>query len=237
MRRLKTAFLGRIVTALAIACAGTSFGQDEETAGEAAPAGEVAATEAHAGEEHTAAHDEDLGHGNAGSELLEAAEFKSDLAIYTFVVFLGLLAILARFAWPQVVAALEARERHIADHISAAEGKHDEAKQLLAQHEAKLAGAADEVRALLEEARRDAEHTKAEIIAEAKKAAQDEAQRAVREVEQAKNAALVELANRSANAAIELAGTVVRQQIDPTRQAEIIREALGKLSTGTPSNN
>ena len=115
-------------------------------------------------------HAEDLGHGNASAQLNDASEFKTDLAIYTIVVFLLLLAILSKFAWPVVIEALEEREKKIEGNISAAAAKHDEAKQLLAEHEAKLARAADEVRELLEEARRDAEHTKGQIIAEAKQA-------------------------------------------------------------------
>jgi F-type H+-transporting ATPase subunit b len=160
-----------------------------------------------------------------------------DLAIWTGVVFVVLMLVLGKFAWPAICEALDQREQRIADHMAAAEAKHEESKRLLAQHEAKLASAADEVRELLEEARRDAEHTKSQIIAEAKKAAQEESQRAVREVEQAKDAALHELAQKSADAAIELATNVVRQQINPERQAEIIREALGKLAVNTASHN
>ena len=218
---------------LVLLAADTGVGQQDEPADDPARA-----VESQAGDDHAAdAHHEDLGHGNAGPKLTDANDPRTDLAIYTFVVFLGLLAILSKFAWPKIVAALEARERHIADHIAAAEAQHEEARQLLAQHEAKLAGAADEVRALLEEARRDAEHTKGEIIAEARRAAQDESKRAIRELEQAKDAALDELAKRSADAAIELAGKVVRQQIDPVRQSEIIREALAKLAAGSASQN
>ena len=121
----------------------------------AAPAVEAA------GAEHAAAaHHGELTHGNAGAQSEDMLEFKSDLAIYTFVVFILLLAILGKFAWPTIIKALEQRERTINDHIAAAEARHEDAKRLFAEHEAKLAAAAGEVRALLEEARRDAEHTK-----------------------------------------------------------------------------
>jgi F-type H+-transporting ATPase subunit b len=183
-------------------------------------------------------HADDASHGgNADAGEPNPLAVDLDLAIWTAVIFAALLLVLSKFAWPQITAALLAREKHITNQIAAAEAKHEEAKQLLAQHEARLAGAADEVRALLEEARRDAEHTKSQIIAEAKKAAQEESQRAVREVEQAKDAALHDLAKRSADAAIELASNVVRQQINPDRQAEIIREALGKLAANSASRN
>ena len=110
-------------------------------------------------------------------------------------------------------------------------------KDLLAQHEAKLAGAADEVRQLLEEARRDAEHTKSQILTEAKKAADLERDRAVRDVERAADHAMKNLAETSANLAIDLAGKVVRQNISADQQAQLVREALSTLAASSPSEN
>lgn len=160
-----------------------------------------------------------------------------DLAIWTLVVFAILFAVLMKFAWPQIAAALDERERSIAANIEAAEAKHEEAKRLLAEHEARLAAAAGEVRELLEEARRNAEHTKGRIVAEAKRAAQEESARAIREVEQAKSSAMHELAISSANLAIELTRKVVHEQLSKEKQDQIVREALGKLVTTEPSQN
>lgn len=182
-------------------------------------------------------HSENLGHGNAGAQLNDASEFKTDLAIYTIVVFLLLLAILSKFAWPVVTAALEEREKRIEGNIAAAEAKHEESKRLLAEHEAKLARAADEVRELLEEARRDAEHTKSQIVAEAKKAADQERDRAVRDVDRAADNAMKSLATASANLAVDLAGKVVKQNITPDQQAQLVREAISRLAASSPSEN
>jgi F-type H+-transporting ATPase subunit b len=159
-----------------------------------------------------------------------------DLAIWTGVVFLLLFAILSYFAWPQIAAAVDERDRRIADNIRAAEQKHEQAKRLLAEHEAKLATAAGEVRALLDEARRDAEHTKSSIVAEARKAAEDEKVRALRDIERAKDGAIHELAIASANVAVDLAGKVIRDKLTPEQNNRLVRDALAKLG-GTPSNN
>ena len=161
-----------------------------------------------------------------------------DLAIWTGIIFLVLLVVLGKFAWPPIVEALEQRERRIADQIAAAEAKHEEAKQILAQHEARLASAADEVRALLEEARRDAEHTKAQIVAEARQAAQTEHDRALRDVQQATDVAMKQLAETSAVLAIQLASKVVQEEISPAQQDRLVREAVGRLAASpTPSHN
>lgn len=179
----------------------------------------------------------DLGHGNAGAQLEDASEFKTDLAIYTVVVFLLLLAILSKFAWPVVSQALVEREKRIEDSIASAEAMQAEAKQLLAQQEAKLAGAADQVRGLLEEARRDAEHTKAQIVAEAKQAADAERDRAVRDVQRAAEYAMKDIAEKIANQSVELAGMIVRQNITPDQQSKLVRDALSQLTAAEPSKN
>jgi F-type H+-transporting ATPase subunit b len=176
----------------------------------------------------------DLGHGDASSALESPADFRTDLAIYTFMVFLLLLAILAWLAWPKISAALEEREKRIEASIAAADAKHEEAKRLLAEHEARLASAAAEVKAMLEEARRDAEATKMEIVAEAQKAAKAERDRAVREIEIAADHALKNVAESSANLAIELAEKVIRESINPAKQQELVRSALAKMNA---SNN
>ncbi|MEX0610772.1 MAG: hypothetical protein WD229_01520, partial [Pirellulales bacterium] len=67
--------------------------------------------------------------------------------------------------------------------------------------------------------------------------AKDESARAVREIERAKDAAVQELAVASANMAIDLARKVVREQLTPEQQNQIVREALGKMATAAPSKN
>lgn len=159
--------------------------------------------------------------------------FDPDLAVWTGIVFLVLLTVLGKFAWGPVVAALDQRERQIADDIASAANKHEEAKELFADHEQKLAGAADEVREMLEEARRDAEHTKSEILAEAKAAAQAEHDRAMRDVQNAKDAALKEIGEFGANFAVQLAGKIVEKELTAEDHTRLIRESISNF----PSRN
>src|SRR5882672_8365684 len=53
--------------------------------------------------------------------------FSTDLALWTLVVFVVLFLVLKKFAWPQITAALEERERKIADNIARAEALQNEA--------------------------------------------------------------------------------------------------------------
>lgn len=163
--------------------------------------------------------------------------WQSDLAIFTAVVFLLLLLILWRFAWGPIRDGLDKREQGVADHIAAAERQHEEAKQFLSQYESKLAAAAGEVRELLEEARRDAEHTKEEIVAAAKAEAQAERDRALTEINTARDQALKDLAERSADMAVDLAGRIVQSQMSKDDHAALIKEAVGGFVQSSPSNN
>ncbi len=195
-----------------------------------------------------AAEHEDHGDGHEAAAHAEAdphaadgkvnpLSFDPDLAIFTAIVFGCLVFMLGKFAWPTIAAALTEREKRIEGNIADAEAMNAEAKNMLAQHEAKLATAADEVRELLEEARRDAELTKSQIIAEAKDAADKERERAVREVDIAADRAMHSLAETSANLAVDLAGKVVQQNITADQQAALVRDALGSLTSNSPSQN
>jgi F-type H+-transporting ATPase subunit b len=214
----------RVATvAAAIVAVRPCMAQPEHAEADAAHAATAAAHEAEAAE-----------HGGGDPNPLAV---DPDLAIWTLVVFALLFLVLRTFAWPQITAALEEREKKIADNIAAAEAQNAEARRILAEHEAKLAAAAGEVRALLEEARRDAEHTKGSIIAEARKAAEGEKERAILEIDRAKDGALHELAVHAANTAIDLAKTVTARELSTERNNELIRDAMAKLPRRQPSSN
>lgn len=178
------------------------------------------------GQDHGAHAGDDGAHAAAEPNPLT---FDPDLAIFTGIVFVVLLGVLGKFAWPVIIEALEVRERRIEEHIAAAEQKHRESQDLLAQHEQRLAQTAEEIRALMEEARRDAEATRNQILAEAKTAAQAEHDRAVREIRNATDGALKTLAETSAAQALDLAGKIVQQKLEPSDHDRLIREALGKF--------
>lgn len=182
------------------------------------------------------------GHGvdtHAGADmktLEDPSELKWDLAIYSGVVFALLLVILWKFAWGPICEGLEKREKRIADNITAAEEAGEDARKLIAQYQDKLDGAAGEVRELLEEARRDAEQAKAQIVAEAKASADEEWQRTERKIETATVQALKELAEASADNAIDLAGRIVQAQLSKEDHAALITQSIQRFR-GSPSEN
>ena len=99
---------------------------------------------------------------------------ETDLALWTAVVFLCLLAMLWKFAWKPMAAGLDKREQNVADQIAQAEAANQKAKDILADYERKLAAAEEQVRGILEQGRRDAEQLGRELIDKAKEEAKAE---------------------------------------------------------------
>lgn len=201
---------------------------------------DAAADADHAAGQDEHGHHAEIGHnpphGMSATQFESPADFKSDLAIWSFAVFALLLLLLTRFAWKPIMAALEKRERSIADQIASAERANDESKRMLASYERRLAEASDEVRAMLEEARRDAESTKQAILAEARKGADEEQARARREIGLARDEALSQIAERAGRLAVDVAGKFLRGQLSADDQSRLVRDAVASI-TPAPSVN
>jgi len=174
--------------------------------------------------------------GHGGAEI-NPLDFQSDLAIWTAVVFLVLMAILWKFAWRPITEALDKREQRIADQIASAEQANVDARKLLEDYHRKLGDSEAEVRAILEQGRRDAEEAGRRILETTRDEARREKDRAVREIDAAAGEALQELAERSADLAIELAKKIVQTKIDRADHAQLIEQAVADFSKIQPGKN
>lgn len=176
--------------------------------------------------------------GEGGNEALNPlTSFKRDTAFFTAVVFGLLMLILWKWAWRPIADSLDKREQRIAGEIAAAEKANLDARQLLADYQAKLAGSEAKVREILEQGRRDAELLGRELLDKARAEADLERQRALRDIETATAGALKELAERSATLAVELAGKILRQRLDPKAHAQLIDEAVSRFAGAKRNGN
>ena len=191
----------------------------------------AAAAKTGKGGHHEAIGERDLEKGK------DPTSIRTDLAIYTAIVFLIVLIVLWRFAWGPISKALDDRERHIADNIAAAERQNQEARRLLAEYHKKLEQAQGEVREVMEEARRDARHTHDEILVKAREEAQRERDRAIRDIDLATQAALKELGEKSVDLAVQLAGKIVATNLSGDDHARMVKEAVARFAQREPSRN
>lgn len=159
------------------------------------------------------------------------------LAIWTVVVFVGLLLLLGRFAWKPLLAALHQREEHLDHVLHDTERARNEAEHLLAEHRRLMAEAQETVRALFEEARREAQVAADEINRKAMAEADLARQRAERDIATARDQALIELWSKSAEMAVSVAGKVLARDIGPDEHRRLIETAMNELPASPAAAN
>ncbi|MES2790007.1 MAG: F0F1 ATP synthase subunit B [Planctomycetota bacterium] len=157
-------------------------------------------------------------------------EWKSDLALFSLIVFGLFVVILGKFAWKPLSAALDAREARIKNDIVHAEEARMKAEKMLAEYQAKLAVAQDEILKTLAEARRDAEHTRQEILAATEKEVSASKDRALQEIERTKDQALSELFNHMAGTVANATERVLGRALTDADQDRLIGDALAEFS-------
>ncbi len=152
-----------------------------------------------------------------------------DLTVYSIVVFLGLLFILSRFAWPKMLRGLEKREHDIAAAIEEAKKAKDEASQLRASMQQEKEKLQAEVNDIMARARADADRLKAQREAEAEALLATERERFEREKTTAHDQALHDILTQTAELAALVSSKVIRRQLTPEDHRALVDEALNEL--------
>ena len=167
-----------------------------------------------------------------GSHAHPPLQFKVDTLIFSLLIFLGLAAVLFRYAWKPIMEGLEKREKRISDDIENARVANEQAQANLKQYEDKLAAADDEAKSVLEEARRDANTAKDKILADAQEEAGRLRDRALADIEAAKSAAVRDLAERSVDSAVSLAGNIVGRSLKKDDHSKLIDDSINSFNSG-----
>ena len=172
-------------------------------------------------------------HGEVDKDPIGFTGYKRwDLAIYTIIVFVLLFAILNKYAFPNIVKGLKAREDQIASAKEEAIKAREEAEAQRKALAAEMASAQDKIRALLEEARRDADALRVKEREAGQKEAAAERERAKREIEAAKDAALQEIYQKSVDLATMISTKAIRKTMNADDHRRLVDESLADLKTG-----
>jgi F-type H+-transporting ATPase subunit b len=162
----------------------------------------------------------------------EVSPFAGDLgnALFTLIIFILVLVVLAKFAWKPLLTALQNREKYIRESLEAARRDRQDYEQRLRDLEARMNKAREDASAIVEEGRRDGEQVKRRIEDEARKSADALIDRAKREIGIARDSALKDLYEQSSQLAMSMAGSVLRRQLGPEDEQRLIADALAELS-------
>ncbi len=155
-------------------------------------------------------------------------EFSFGLFFWQTLLFVGLLLLLAKYAWRPILEAVEERENTIKDSLEAAEKAKADMEAVQADNKRILKEARAERDALLA----DAKKASTQMINDAKEAAQVEAEKiaaaAQEAIQQEKNAAINDLKNQVASLSIDIAQKVVQGELADAKKQEALVEKLIK---------
>ncbi len=171
--------------------------------------------------------------------LLQAAEeapkgpfaINPGVSIWTLVVFLLLLFALAKWAWPQILKAVEEREKKIAAQIAQAEAANQEAQRVLAEYQQKLAAAKGEAQDLLAAGRQAGEKLREEIVARARAEHEELIARARREISTEREKAVADLRREAVELSLAAAGKVIEKNLDTEADRRLVQEYLNSLKS------
>jgi F-type H+-transporting ATPase subunit b len=152
-----------------------------------------------------------------------------DLAVWSIVVFLGLMFILRKYAWGPMVEGLQKREERIKGALEEARKTREQAKQLQADLQRKMDGAAQEIATMMETARKDAGQLLADTKSQAAKEVQTERDRLRREIETVRDQALQELWKHTAQLATLISEKTIRRKLSEDDHRKLVDEALGEI--------
>jgi F-type H+-transporting ATPase subunit b len=153
------------------------------------------------------------------------------LMFWTILVFVALLLILRKFAWPALLGAVEARERALEEQLAEAERNRAEAAALLAQHQKLVADARASAHGLLAEAREAAEKERALAMEKTRQEQEELLERARRDIAAERERAVAELRREAVDLSLAAASKLIGERIDSDTDRRIVQEYLATLDT------
>jgi len=152
------------------------------------------------------------------------------LAIWTWVLFLLTLGILAWKVFPMIAGGLEERRERIQGAIDEAREEREKARALLEEQKEELAEARREAREIIEEGREAGERLREEILEEARQQQEEMMKRARRELEQERQKLRDELRREAIEVSIAAAERLLRERLDEERDRELVHDYLSELA-------
>lgn len=157
-------------------------------------------------------------------------DWKTDLAIWSFIVFIIFILVLKKFAWGPLIQALDDREQRVVNAIDKAEANQKESEDLVKQHAAKIAATQDEIQAMMVEARSDADRIKQDILEQARQEADKLKSHTINEIERARELALKDLFDQMNGRVIDATEHVLGRALNESDRERLIEEALSQIS-------
>jgi F-type H+-transporting ATPase subunit b len=146
------------------------------------------------------------------------------------IAFLAMIGILARWVYPRVLAAAEARQRQVAEQLTAAEKTRAAAEERLKEADAQLREARRQAAEIIEGANRTAELLRADLRKQAEEEANRIIENARRDIEAERQKALQSVRSQVADLVVAATERVVGESLDGERHRQLIEKAITEVA-------
>jgi F-type H+-transporting ATPase subunit b len=153
------------------------------------------------------------------------------LMIWTVVVFVLLLIMLRKFAWPQILGAVRAREAALEAQIAEAEKNRAESAALLEQHKKLIADGRAQAQGLLTEAKAIAEKERALALEKTREEQEELLARARRDIQAERDRAVLELRQEAVDLSLAAASKLIGQRLTADSDRKLVEGYLSSLET------
>jgi F-type H+-transporting ATPase subunit b len=155
------------------------------------------------------------------------------LSAWTIIIFLIVLGLLSKFAFPKILGAVEARERHLAELADAAERDRAEAAALADEQRRLVEDTRARVQEALNESRSTAERMRAELMEAAQRERADLLTRTHAELAAERASTLEAVRREAVDIAMAAAERLVRKNLDSADNRRLVEEYLGVVAAPT----
>jgi F-type H+-transporting ATPase subunit b len=153
------------------------------------------------------------------------------LFIWTILTFLVLVALLARFAWRPLMAALEERQTAIAKSLDDARRAQQELERLQRESMQMMASARAEADAIVSRSRSDAEALREELKQKARGEAAAIVKNAERQIQLETARAVQQIRQEAVDLSVAIASKILRRQVSKEDNEGLIEETLKQVET------
>lgn len=152
--------------------------------------------------------------------------------IVEILTFLIMLAVLARYVYPQVVRLAEARQRAIADQLREAEKARAEAESRIAEAQAKLDEARKTAQQVIDAASKSGEQLRQDVRQKAEEDARRIAESARKQIESDRDQAIRSVRAEVADLVVQATEKVIGETLDERKHKALIERSIEEVASG-----
>jgi F-type H+-transporting ATPase subunit b len=152
--------------------------------------------------------------------------------IVELITFVVMLAVLARYVYPEVVKVAEARRRAIAEELHAAEEARADAERRLEDAQAKLEDARRTAQQVIDAANRSGQQARQEHKEKAEEDARRITEAARKEIEAERDRALQSARDEVATLVVVATEKMIGETLDEGKHRQLIEKAIEEVASG-----